>query len=234
MSYAIRAYRSADGPLPSLLQAPADAPPAQVVVNLSDHACLFFRITPNIGSADTGHHAPRYWFRLGQVVHASRELDIYTVNGTLLLGNDLTGATELSVAGAAGLGATYKDAANALARHLATRNLPRTATGFVLPVCVSAMAGIRLADGSSPFWQGLGYHFCGPLPADTLDATWRARIASLLPRHPVYTSFLGEGEAAIGGVHFESVPLFDALVHAGFRRSNYIDVVDGGPVLEWR
>jgi arginine N-succinyltransferase len=236
MTYTVRPYRPADGTLPAALDADAAtaeaAAPVQVVVNLSDHACLFFRVSPNIGMM-----TPRHWFRLGQVVHASRELNIHAVSGTLVLGCDLTGATELTVAAGAGVAATLKDAAIALARHVAALPRASSATGMVLPVCVAALPGVRDAAGESPFWQALGSHFCGPLRTasgeqNTQDAAWRERIANLLPRQPIYTSFLAAGASAIGQADTRAQPLQEALLAAGFRRSNYIDVVDGGPVLE--
>ena len=39
---------------------------------------------------------PRYHFRLGRVVHAAAELDLFRVQTTLLLGNDHTGSAELA------------------------------------------------------------------------------------------------------------------------------------------
>ena len=45
--------------------------------------------------ARLGLDLPRYSFRTGVVVHASRELAMFHQAATLVLGNDTTGATEL-------------------------------------------------------------------------------------------------------------------------------------------
>jgi arginine N-succinyltransferase len=226
MMYSVRPARDGDG----TTRFPVDLPGWYAVVNLSDHPCLLFRMELGIGA-----QSPRHWFRLGQVVHSSRELKIHTVRTTLVLGNDLTGASELTLAPIPGTEASLPEAVRAMAQHVKQHLRATAPAAFTLPICIAPLPGVVDSLGRSPFWDALGHHFCGPWqPVAQRSLHWQEKVASLMPRHPIYASFLGAaGEAAIGAVAIDSKRLEQALLTAGFRRGNYIDIVDGGPVLEW-
>jgi len=72
--------------------------------------------------------------------------------------------------------------------------------------------------------------------ADDLCGNGRKNfIAQLMPRHPLYTSFLSdEARAAIGQTHVHTTPARRLLEQEGLRYQGYLDIFDGGPVLQAR
>jgi arginine N-succinyltransferase len=183
------------------------------------------RLAPAIGLA-----VPRFWFHVGCTVHASASLGLFQRQRTLLLGNDHTGASELSLHGAGG-----DPAALQLALHGALLLLAQRRARFA-PRLLAELPGPRDAAGHSPFWQGLVRHFHDGAPDEArqrLGEHWRAGVAALLPRQPVYTAFLAaEVQAAIAQVPPEALPLRELLEHAGLRYGHHVCIDDGGPVLE--
>jgi arginine N-succinyltransferase len=221
---------------------PAAAGERVLVAALADdpaaHAQCTLRIVPRIGLK-----LPRAWFHVGTTVHAAPELALFHRQRTLLLGHDLTGATELAdIACAPRLPAA--DAAEAL-RALAHAALGRIAAdhGIDAPspfphrnaLVIAELPGPRDTDRQAPFWNGLGRHFFAGDPAAALTEhgpVWRSHVATLLPRQIVNTAFLPEAaQAAIGQVHAEAGWQFQALTALGFAPSGHVNVEDGGPVV---
>jgi len=61
---------------------------------------------------------------------------------------------------------------------------------------------------------------------------WRALVAVLLPRQPVYASFLPAAtQAAIGQVDASAKLLLELLGAEGLAYDHHIGIIDGGPVL---
>lgn len=186
-----------------------------------------------------GLEHPRYWFHVGFRVHAAAELAMFRRERTLLLGNDHTGAAELSEFA---LHPAVADAAlqAALASALigaALAWLAQQAPGADdLPKVIAALPGPRDADGSAPFWNGLGRHFYGGDVDQALarfGALWQTHVAALLPRHPLVVSVLhADVQAAIGAIHPDARVWADALAAAGLRAGQHIGLHDGGPVYE--
>lgn len=200
-----------------------------VLLSLADgraHATL----TPRLGLS-----LPRYHFRLGRVVHAAQELDLFRVQQTLLLSNDHTGDAEL--------GALYFDASlddtgrcEALVALVTTARewiaIHREACGDAL---VLELPGWRTETGVSPFWEALGARF---YPRDAAAAqarwgdAWRSHLAALLPRQTLYLSFLGEpAQQACGRADTAHASLLPVLQRLGFLPSLQVRIDDGGPVL---
>ena len=200
-----------------------------------------------------GQPVPRAWFRLGWAVHASAELGLYRRQRTLLLGHDLTGASELTGLGlhpllpaAQALPAwTVLVQAALLALHASASGQPPERLTDDLhghPLdrarvpCIVELPGLRDAQGLAPVWQGLGRHF----HAQDLDAArrqhgpdWAHHLASLLPRHVLYASLLPAAtQAALGQVLAAAQPLAQALAQLGFEPRGHIGITDGGTVLE--
>ncbi len=176
-----------------------------------------------------------YSYRLGITVHASRELGVYRRFNTLHLSNDYTGATEIASlfvhperTGSGG------GRLVSLARMLYLAEHPDRFDERV----IAEMRGFQRADGSSPFWEGLGQHFFAmPFPeADHLSAIGNKEfIAELMPRHPIYVELLPRAaREAIGDVHPSTVPARRLLESEGFSHQGYVDIFDGGPTLEGR
>ena len=179
-----------------------------------------------------GLDLPRYSYHLGRVVHAAAELNLFSTQPTLMLGNDHTGDSELAdLACAPGLDVD--------AQGVALRTLIRAAQDRAKPGqrVIVEVAGLRDAAGRSPFWHGLGRFFYDGDPALAQaqhgDA-WRSHLAALLPRQTLYLSFLSEAaQAAVGQVGASGLAAAQALKQCGFSFAQHVRIDDGGPVLEW-
>jgi len=181
-------------------------------------------LVPRIGMS-----LPRYHFRLGRVVHAAAELDLFRVQTTLLLGNDHTGAAEL----------TQLQSSPELPQLIAAaQQLLRERSTDLGDTLICELPGWRDAQGESPFWQALGARFYPGNPAEAearLGPEWRSHLAALLPRQTVYLSFLGEvAESHVLDVPDAHKPVLTALKAAGFQPPVHARIDDGGPVLAWR
>jgi len=103
-----------------------------------------------------GLDEPFYNYRIGTLVHSSRELDVFTRMETLYLSNDLTGSTELC---SLFLHPDYRSGNNgkllSKSRFLFIAQFPQLFTEKL----IAEMRGYQAPDGSSPFYEGLGRHF---------------------------------------------------------------------------
>ena len=103
-----------------------------------------------------GLDEPFYNYRIGTLVHSSRELDVFTRMETLYLSNDLTGSTELC---SLFLHPDYRSGNNgkllSKSRFLFIAQFPHLFTEKL----IAEMRGYQAPDGSSPFYEGLGRHF---------------------------------------------------------------------------
>lgn len=197
-----------------------------------------------------GRPVPRAWFRLGWAVHASRELQMYRRQRTLLLSHDLTGADELCAFGlapgldpreAAAAWAALLDSVLAwLERQPPDPQAPDWARERACAApCIVELPGPREADGRAPFWQALGRHFLGldePAALKRHGPRWAQQLSALLPRHLLYPALLpADARAALGQVAAAAAPLQAALQARGFDWREHVGVIDGGAVLErWR
>jgi arginine N-succinyltransferase len=98
------------------------------------------------------------------------------------------------------------------------------------------LRGWRGPNGEQPFWESVGRHF---FEMDFVDADLHNAmcgnqfIQDLMPRHPVYTVFLSEAaRACIGRPHDSARPALDMLFAEGFEWDQYIDIFDGGPLVD--
>jgi arginine N-succinyltransferase len=180
-----------------------------------------------------GLRDPWYSYRVGTVVHASRELGIFTRTPTLFLSNDHTGATELC--------SLLLDAAFRVGRNGALLSKSRFLfmaefrERFARKV-IAELRGVSDASGHSPFWESLGRHFFSMdfAEADYLTGIGKKSfVAELMPKHPLYSSFLSpEAQAVIGETHELTRPARRLLEQEGFRFEGHVDIFDAGPALE--
>jgi arginine N-succinyltransferase len=95
---------------------------------------------------------------------------------------------------------------------------------------------VTSADASAPFWHGLGRHFhSGPIPRDDafFPTAERSHIARLMPKHPLYSSFIGvDAQGCIGQRALSGRAAAEALHTQGFRYRGHIDIFDAGPIVE--
>jgi arginine N-succinyltransferase len=183
--------------------------------------------------AAVGLREPWYNYHVGTLVHASRQLGVYTSAPTLFLANDHTGHTELC--------SLFLDQA-----HRQRRNGPLLAKSRLLfiaefadrfaPKVIAELRGKLDADGRSPFWEGLGRHFFAMeySTADYLTGIGqKSFVAELMPRYPVYANLLPDSaRAVIGEVHDDTRAARTMLEQEGFRYEGYVDIFDAGPTVE--
>lgn len=180
-----------------------------------------------------GHEAPFYNYRLGTLAHSSVQLNLHRTLDTLFLSSDHTGNAEVC---SLYLRPEYRHGRNATllskARWLFMAQFRDRFPGKVL----AEMRGVFNADGVSPFWMCLGSHFF-PLDFDEADRLTglgqKSFIGELMPKFPIYTTFLNEeARACIGQVHEQTRPALEMLKKEGLRWEGYIDIFDGGPTVE--
>lgn len=174
-----------------------------------------------------------YNYRVGTIVHASEELDVYTKHDTLFLSNDHTGFSELC---SLFLHPDYRVNKNggflSKCRFLFMAEFPELFAKTV----VAEMRGVSDAEGRSPFWESLGRHF---FSIDFAEADYRtgvgqkAFVAELMPKYPVYIDFLPkEAQEVIGQTHENTRPAMAMLQAEGFRYEGYVDIFDAGPTVQ--
>jgi arginine N-succinyltransferase len=180
-----------------------------------------------------GLREPWYSYRVGTVVHASRELGIFTRTPTLFLSNDHTGASELC---SLFLAPDFRVGRNgALLSKSRFMFMAEFRERFSAKV-IAELRGVSDASGRSPFWESLGRHFFSMdfAEADYLTGIGKKSfVAELMPKHPLYSSFLSkEAQAAIGETHELTRPARRLLEQEGFRFEGHVDIFDAGPALE--
>jgi arginine succinyltransferase (EC 2.3.1.109) len=150
---------------------------------------------------------PWYNYRVGTLVHASKELNVYNALPTLFLTHDHTGSSELCTLF---LDPAWRKEGNG---YLLSKSRFMFMAAFrdrFNEKVVAEMRGVIDEHGYSPFWESLGQRFFS-MPfarADYLCGTGqKAFIAELMPKHPIYTDFLTEeARAVIGEVHPQTAP----------------------------
>jgi arginine N-succinyltransferase len=183
--------------------------------------------------AAVGLTEPWYNYRVGTLVHASRQLGVYTSAPTLFLANDHTGHTELC---SLFLDQAFRQGKNgALIAKCRLLFIAEFAARFA-PKVIAELRGRLDGEGRSPFWEGLGRHFFAMeySTADYLTGIGqKSFIAELMPKHPVYVNLLpADARDAIGAVHADTIPARAMLEQEGFRYEGYVDIFDAGPTLE--
>lgn len=187
-------------------------------------------------SATAGASGTFFAFRNEVLSQVSRDLNISHSVHALALCSDLTSRSQLS-------SFYLRDKRNAGAQA-ALLSRARLMFAAVAPQrfadkFFASMSGMTDADGKSPFWEALGRKF---FQMEFLDAERmiegarnRTLIVELMPHYPVYVPLLsGEAQAAMGQVHPEGELPFAILSDEGFEPDEYIDIFDGGPILQAR
>lgn len=91
-------------------------------------------------------------------------------------------------------------------------------------------------NGNSPFWEGVCKPFFGLSfrEADFHRSVLGGQfIVDLMPKCPVYVDYLGNAtQKAIAETHTLTKPALHLLSKEGFEHRGYIDIFDGGPIIE--
>jgi arginine N-succinyltransferase len=185
-------------------------------------------------SATAGSAGTFFAFRNDVIHQVSRDLSISHSVHVLTLCSDLTSSSQLS--------SFYvrnpRDAGTesvllSRARLLFAASAPhRFGEKFF-----ASLAGITDTNGRSSFWEALGRKF---FQMDFLEAERvvegarnRTLIVELMPHYPIYVPLLpGDAQAAMGQVHPEGELPFQMLSEEGFEPDEFIDIFDGGPILQ--
>lgn len=185
-------------------------------------------------SATAGSSGTFFAFRNDVLSQVSRDLNISHNVHALTLCSDLTSYSQLS--------SFYMPERHSAGPEAALLSRTRLLFAAVAPQRFSdrffaSMSGITDIDGRSPFWEALGRKF---FQMDFLEAERmiegarnRTLIVELMPHYPVYVPLLpGDAQAAMGQVHAEGELPFRILSDEGFEPDEYIDIFDGGPILQ--
>lgn len=87
---------------------------------------------------------------------------------------------------------------------------------------------------SSPFWEGIGRHFChlSFVELMSLFDTDPHSIPEILPQFPIYVSLLPkETQESIGKIHDSTKPAYQMLTQENFTFAGDVDLFEGGPIL---
>lgn len=185
-------------------------------------------------AATAGASGTFFAFRNDVLSQVSRDLNISHNVHALSLCSDLTGCSQLS--------GFYMRNRRDAGHEASLLSRARLLFAAIAPQRFSekffaSMSGITDADGRSPFWEALGRKF---FQMDFLEAERmiegarnRTLIVELMPHYPVYVPLLpGEAQEAMGQVHAEGELPFRILTDEGFAPDEYIDIFDGGPILQ--
>jgi arginine N-succinyltransferase len=184
--------------------------------------------------ASAGSNGTYFAFRNDVIQQVSRDLNISHSVHALTLCSELTAYSQLS-------GFTIRD------REKAGREAALLSRGRLLYAVLAPhrfgdrffvpLAGVTDDNGQSPFWDALGRKF---FKMDFLDAERviggarnRTLIVELMPHYPVYVPLLpGPAQEAMGQIHPSGELAFHLLAEEGFEADEYIDIFDGGPILQ--
>jgi len=180
-----------------------------------------------------GLREPWYNYRVGLTVNSSPELGIQRQIPTLFLNNEMTGQSKVC---SLFLRPDQRKGSNgrllSISRLLFVAEFPHL-FGDKL---IAEMRGSADEYGCSPFWDSVGRHFFKMdfSQADHLSGLGnKSFIAELMPRQPLYTCLLSEqAQAVIGKAYKNTERALNILQAEGFSHQGYIDIFDGGPVIE--
>ena len=185
-------------------------------------------------SSEAGMHGTYFAFRNDVIQQVSRDLNISHSVHALTLCSELTGHSQLS--------SFYVKNWHQAGPEAELLSRSRLLFAAIAPNRFSdrffvALAGITDANAESPFWEALGRKF---FQMDFMEAERvieGARnctlIVELMPHYSVYVPLLpGDAQAVMGQVHPEGELPYRVLSKEGFEPDDYIDIFDGGPILQ--
>lgn len=185
-------------------------------------------------SAIAGSNGTYFAFRNDVVQQVSRDLNISHSVHALTLCSELTGHSQLSSLYVRNWRQTGQETSLLSRSRLLFAAIAPHRFGDRFFV---SLAGITDENAESPFWNALGRKF---FQMDFMEAERviegarnRTLIVELMPHYPVYVPLLpGAAQAAMGQIHPEGELPFRLLSEEGFEPDEYIDIFDGGPILQ--
>lgn len=174
---------------------------------------------------------PHFFLSVGQESKFSNTINTGFVHGTLKLGLDYNGPTEI---GGLILNPEFRGHQEKLGKQLSfvrflymARNMER-----FKPMVHSELMPPFDKYGNSPLWEAIGRKFLNMnyVEADILSRSNKEFILSLFPSENIYQTLLPlDAREAIGKVGKETEPVKKMLESIGFKYTYEVDPFDGGP-----
>lgn len=174
---------------------------------------------------------PHFYLSVGQESKFSNTINTGFVHGTLKLGLDYNGPTEI---GGLILNPDFRGHKEKLGKQLSFVRflyMARNPDRFK-PMVHSELMPPFDKNGNSPLWEAIGRKFLNMnyVEADILSRSNKEFILSLFPSENIYQTLLPmEAREAIGKVGKETEPVKKMLESIGFKYTFEVDPFDGGP-----
>jgi arginine N-succinyltransferase len=174
---------------------------------------------------------PHFYLTVGQEAKFSQTINTGFVHGTLKLGLDTNGPTEI---GGLILNPDYRGHKEKLGKQLSFVRFLYMASNtdrFKAMVHSELMPPLD-KFGNSPLWEAVGRRFLNMnyTEADILSRSNKEFILSLFPSENIYQTLLPmEARESIGKVGKETEPVRKMLESIGFKYTLEVDPFDGGP-----
>jgi arginine N-succinyltransferase len=174
---------------------------------------------------------PHFYLSVGTESKFSQTINTGFVHGTLKLGLDTNGPTEI---GGLILDPAYRGHKSKFGKQL---SFVRFLYMAINPQRFKPMVHSELMppfdkNGNSPLWEAIGRRFLNMNyhEADILSRNNKEFILSLFPSENIYQSLLPmEARESIGKVGKETEPVKKMLEGIGFKYTHEVDPFDGGP-----
>ncbi len=174
---------------------------------------------------------PHFFLKIGQERKFSQSLNTGFIHGTLKLGYDTDGPTEI---GGLVLHPDYRGSKNKLGKQLSFSRflyMAKFPKQFKETIHSELMPPLD-SKGNSPLWEAIGRRFLNMnyQEADKLSRENKEFILNLFPSGLIYQTLLPlEARDAIGKVGRDTEPVKKMLEKIGFKYMKEVDPFDGGP-----
>ena len=174
---------------------------------------------------------PHFFMSVGQEAKFSQTINTGFVHGTLKLGLESNGPTEI---GGLILNPDFRGHKEKLGKQLSfVRFLYMTINpDRFKPIVHSELMPPLDKNGNSPLWEAVGRRFLNMnyVEADILSRSNKEFILSLFPSENIYQTLLPmDARESIGKVGKETEPVKKMLESIGFKYNKEVDPFDGGP-----
>lgn len=174
---------------------------------------------------------PHFYLTVGQEAKFSQTINTGFVHGTLKLGLDTDGPTEI---GGLILDPEFRGSPQKLGKQLSFVRFLYMAIHpeRFKPVVHSELMPPFDKYGNSPLWEAVGRRFLNMnyIEADVLSRSNKEFILSLFPSENIYQTLLPmDARESIGKVGKETEPVKKMLEAIGFKYTYEVDPFDGGP-----
>lgn len=174
---------------------------------------------------------PHFYLRVSQENKFSNSINTGFIHGTLKLGHDTNGPTEI---GGLILNPNYRGSDQKLGKQLSFIRflfMGLNNNQFKETIHCELMPPFD-SEGRSPLWEAIGRRFLNMEyhDADILSRKNKEFILSLFPKGTIYETLLPiEARNAVGKVGKDTMPVKRMIENIGFRYINEVDPFDGGP-----